>query len=324
LVDEPNNPPLTAAPGAADSVAGEPAAETPRPVEDIISRLKEARAGLRPAERRVADAVLGDVEFAVRASNAELAQRAGVSEPTVTRFCRTIGCRGVRDFKLRLAQSLVVGTAYFQQPPRIADNGSEAVLPYWSSVLHQAREAINEVDRQLDPQHVRTAVDMLAAARRVMVFGVGGGSTSIAQDTQYRLFRYGISVTAYSDGQLMRMVASTLGADDVVIAISATGRSAEVIDAARLAGEYHARVIAITQPGSPLAETADVVLGISIPEIPDVLKPTASRYAFLVVVDLLATGVAYRLGRDAQETLRRIKYNLVKLRDDEVLEPLGD
>jgi len=324
LVDEPNNPPVTAEPGAAGGVAHETAAEAPRPVEDIISRLKEARAGLRPAERRVADAVLGDVEFAVRASNAELAQRAGVSEPTVTRFCRTIGCHGVRDFKLRLAQSLVVGTAYFQQPPRIADNGSEAMLPYWSSVLHQAREAINEVDRQLDPQHVRTAVDMLAAARRVMVFGVGGGSTSIAQDTQYRLFRYGISVTAYSDGQLMRMVASTLGADDVVIAISATGRSAEVIDAARLAGEYHARVIAITQPGSPLTEAADVVLGISIPEIPDVLKPTASRYAFLVVVDLLATGVAYRLGRDAQETLRRIKYNLVKLRDDEVLEPLGD
>lgn len=322
MVDEPNTPPLADEASSAETAVA--AAGAPRPVEDIISRLKEARADLRPAERRVADAVLGDVEFAVRASNAELAQRAGVSEPTVTRFCRTIGCNGVRDFKLRLAQSLVVGAAYFQQPPRIADSDSGAVLPYWTSVLHQAHEAINEVDRQLDPQQVRAAVEMLATARRVMVFGVGGGSTSIAQDAQYRLFRYGISVTAYSDAQLMRMVASTLGADDVVIAISATGRSTEVVDAAQLARQYHARVIAITQPGSPLAGAADTVLGITIPEIPDVLKPTASRYAFLVVVDLLATGVAYRLGRDAQETLRRIKYHLVKLRDGDVLEPLGD
>ena len=184
--------------------------------------------------------------------------------------------------------------------------------------------SMSTAERQIDPQQIRAAVDMLASARRVFVFGVGGGSTAIAQDTQYRLFRYGVAVTAYSDAQLMRMVASTLGADDVVIAISATGRSPEVVESVDLALRYHARVIALTNPESVLAEAATLTLGLEIPEIADVLKPSASRFAYLVVIDLLATGVGYRLGRDAQETLRRIKYNLLSFRDGDVLEPLGD
>ena len=89
------------------------------PFDDLISRIKDLRGDLRPAEARVADVVLDDVEFAVRASNGKLAQAAGVSEPTVTRFCRTLGCDGVRDFKLKLAQSLVVGAIYFRTTPDV-------------------------------------------------------------------------------------------------------------------------------------------------------------------------------------------------------------
>ena len=83
-----------------------------KPIPDILSQIKDSYAELRPAERRVADTVLADVAFSVDASNAEIARRADVSEPTVTRFCRAIGCEGVRDFKLKLAQSVVVGRMY--------------------------------------------------------------------------------------------------------------------------------------------------------------------------------------------------------------------
>ena len=265
--------------------------------------------------------VLGDVEFAVRASNGILAQRAGVSEPTVTRFCRTIGCDGVRDFKLRLAQSLVVGTDYFRDPPHVQDSSR---LPYWNSVFRHASAAISQAERQLDESKVRAAVDILANAKRVLVFGVGGGSTALAQDTQYRLFRYGINVTAYSDTYLMRMASSTVGAEDALIVLSATGRTTEVLDATRIAHQYHAKVVAITRSGTRLAEAADVALTIDVPEVPEVLKPTASRFAFMVTIDLLATGIAYQLGIDAQENLRRIKYNLMSIREGEILEPLGD
>ena len=294
---------------------------TAPPFDDLISRIKDLRGDFRPAEARVADVVLDDVEFAVRASNGKLARAAGVSEPTVTRFCRTLGCDGVRDFKLKLAQSLVVGAIYFRTTPHVQERTR---LPFWNSVFRHAGAAIDLAERQLNEADVRAAVDILARARRVLIFGVSGGSTALADDTQYRLFRYGTDATAYSDTYLMRMAASTVGAEDAVIVLSATGRTPEVLDAAQIAQHYHAKVVAITRSGTKLAAAADVALTIDVPEIPDVLKPTASRFAFMVTIDLLATGIAYQLGGDAQETLRRIKYNLMNFREGEVLEPLGD
>ncbi len=290
---------------------------------DLISRIKDIRGELRPAERRVADAVLDDIEFAVRASNAELANRARVSQPTVTRFSRAVGCAGVRDFKMKLGQSLIVGSMYLGRPPALPDQ-MRSGLPYADLVFDQARAALDLAESQLDEARLRDAVSLIASANRVIVFGVGGGSTAIAQDTQYRLFRYGIDVTAYSDVYLMRMAASALGAGDAVIAISATGRTQEVLGPVRLAQQYQAKVVAITRPESELAEAADIAVTVDVPELSNVLKPTASRYAFLAIVDLIATGCGYALGLEAQETLRRIKYNLLNFREGEVLEPLGD
>src|SRR5881396_769543 len=110
-----------------------------KPIPDILSQIKDSYRELRPAERRVADVVLSDVTFSVDASNAEIARRADVSEPTVTRFCRAIGCVGVRDFKLKLAQSVVVGRLYLitAQPPVPTENGS----PLWNTVFGEARSA---------------------------------------------------------------------------------------------------------------------------------------------------------------------------------------
>ncbi|RVB46592.1 MurR/RpiR family transcriptional regulator, partial [Mesorhizobium sp. M7A.F.Ca.CA.004.05.1.1] len=127
-----------------------------RRIPDIISLVKDSYSELRPAERRVADVVLDDVKYAVDASNAALAQRAGVSEPTVTRFCRAIGCEGVRDFKLKLAQSLVVGALYLAKSPSVSnDNG----MPFWNAVFGEARRALQEAERQLDPAQLQKAAD---------------------------------------------------------------------------------------------------------------------------------------------------------------------
>ena len=95
----------------------------------------------------------------------------------------------------------------------------------------------------------------------------------------------------------MRMMAATMTRNDVVIAISTTGNATDVIDAATIAKGYGAMVIAITKPQSRLAAKADIVLGVHVPEAPDALKPTASRYALLAVVDLLAASTAYLQAR---------------------------
>lgn len=293
-----------------------------KPIPDLLSQIKDSYPELRPAERRVADVVLADVAFSVDASNAEIARRADVSEPTVTRFCRAIGCEGVRDFKLKLAQSVVVGRMYLRigQPPVPTENGS----PLWNTVFGEARNALNAVERQVDPAEVVKAADLIASAHQVAVFGLGGSSAALAQETQYRLFRYGVVVSAHSDPYVMRMTASTLKPNDLVIAISATGRTSEVIEAVALARHYRAKTICITAPDTELAKVCDVRLTVDIPEYPDTMKPTASRFAFLAIIDLVSAAAGYKLGASALETLRRVKYNVLAHRKGKELEPLGD
>lgn len=292
--------------------------------DDLLPRLAQLRAQLRPAERRVADVVLRDVEGAVRASNTQLALAAGVSEPTVTRFSRAMGCEGVRDFKIRLAQSFAAQSANAAPIPTQSARDETADLPYWNAVFGQASQAIGLAERQLNPAAALEAIGIIAQAKRVFCFGVGGGSTALAQDMQYRLFRHGIAVATYPDSYLMRMAAASMKKGDAAIAISATGRTRELLEAVQIARNSGGQVVAVTVPGSELAAAADVSLTVAVPEIFNLAKPTASRFAYLAILDLVATGVAYRLGPEGQETWRRVKLNLMRMREGEVLEPLGD
>lgn len=294
-----------------------------KPVPDILSQIKDSYGELTPAERRVADVVLADVTFSVDASNAEIARRAEVSEPTVTRFCRAIGCVGVRDFKLKLAQSVVVGRLYLT-PGEPATPPTADGSPLWSVVFGEARNALSAVERTVDPAEIVKAAELVASAHQVLVFGLGGSSAALAQETQNRLFRYGVVALAHSDPYILKMTAATLKPNDLVIAISGTGRTREVVEVVELARHYRAKAICITAPNTDLAAVCDVKLTVDIPEYPDPLKPTASRYAFLAIIDLLSTAVGYRLDPSARETLRRIKYTVLSHRKGKVLEPLGD
>jgi RpiR family transcriptional regulator, carbohydrate utilization regulator len=291
-------------------------------VPDIIARIKDSFADLRPAEQAVADAVLADVQAAVDASNAEIALRAGVSQPTVTRFCRAIGCEGVRDFKLQLARSLVVGDLYLAADPPMPPDAN--LPPFWTSVLTEAHEALHAVERQLDPALLLRAAEDIAAARHVAVLGLGGSSATLAEETRARLFRYGVGITAVEDPYLARMMAATFKPGDAFIAISQTGRTREVVEAIEIARHYGARTIAITTPDSDLAHAADIALTTQVAEYPDTLTPSAARFAFLTIIDLLSAATGYRMGPVARENLRRIKYAVLSQRPGSVLEPLGD
>lgn len=290
---------------------------------DIIAVIKDGFEALRPAERRVAEAVLADLRGAVAETNGELARRAGVSEPSVTRFCRAVGCEGVRDFKLKLAQSLVVGDLYLDATDPPMAEGEDAP-PFWGPVLHEARRALREVERQLAPAEILAVAEAVAGARRVATFGLGGSASPLAVETQHRLFRYGVPITAVTDPYVMRMTAASLRPQDVVIAVSASGKTREVIEAVELARHYRACTIAVTAARSPLAAAVELPLVVDIAEYPDTLLPTAARFAYLAIIDLLAAATGYRMGSAARENLRRIKYAVLNHREGQVLEPLGD
>jgi len=287
------------------------------PIEDIVARIREHKDELRPAERRVAEMVLADLAFATRASNAELARKADVSEPTVTRFCRAIGCDGVRDFKIRLAQSLAAGTLYVHRAV-LPDDDLSMLL---KKVTTSATDAMEIMLQQMDLEALRRAVDYLASCRSLEIFGVGAGSSVVARDAQLRFARLDMAASAHADGHMQLTAAAYAGPDTVVMGISHTGRTRELIQAMKLARKGGAKTIAITPPGSPLARSVDLVLPVRVPEDTDLYTPSVSRLAHLVLIDALSVAVALKRGPRVVENLKRIKLALAGNRLDPHADP---
>ncbi len=274
-----------------------------------MSRLQRVDQDLSPAERRVAEIVTADFEAATRMTIAELADGARVSQPTVTRFCRSLGCSSFSEFKISLATTLTVAAAYLKSE-RVFDDDAGQIA---HTIMMRAAGAVRECLDQLDTNVVGRAIEVLAAGRRIDLYGQGGGSAAMIEDAKLRFFRLGLPVAAYVDGHQQRMSAATLKPGDVVLAISNSGRSKPVIEAVEIARSFGAATVAITRPGTPLAQAAEIIIAITIAEGSDVMVPTPSRYAHMAVVDTLAAGVAKKLGPLARETLRRVRYTQARI-----------
>ena len=286
---------------------------------DILAALQQEKDMLSRSEQRIATLLFEDTAFAVNASIIELAARAEVSPPTVTRFCRRLGCQSFSEFKVRLAQSTFVGTRYLQPEQKLTDT-AEVV----ETILARAQTALYSLNNVIDPGAIEQAADKLAKAGMIYAFGSGGNSSMIASELENRLFRLGLRITASADHHMQLMMAASVRAGDVVIGSSVSGRNAELQRALTIAGEYKATTIAMTRPGTLVAGAAQLVLPIDLSEGKNVLRPTSVRYAFLAMVDIVATLVAMRRETASRETLRRVKHQMVAFRDPDDKEILGD
>jgi RpiR family carbohydrate utilization transcriptional regulator len=267
--------------------------------------LASARERLPAAERRVADLVLERPHELLSLSLSSVAQQAQVSEPTVIRCCRSLGCSGFADFKLRMAQSLASSPQFVH-----ADVGpGDSVAEMTAKVFGKAASTLLQVRSQLDPARLEAAIDLLASARRVECYGLGS-SGIVAADAQHKFFRLGLPSAAYSDAHVHGMAATMLRPGDAVVAFSASGRTVDLLSSVDLARESGADVIGITALGSPLAARCSVALEMLIDEDTDIYTPMTTRLAQLAVVDVLAVGVALRQGPELLVRLQRAKESL--------------
>jgi RpiR family transcriptional regulator, carbohydrate utilization regulator len=270
-------------------------------LEDIQSRLDS----LNKSERKVAEAILRDPSAATRYSIAALARAADVSEPTVNRFCRGFSATGFPDFKIRLAQSIATGTPYVGQNVEPDDTVAE----FADKIMLSTIASLDKARQSLDPKALGTVIDYLIQAKQINFFGMGG-SASVALDAQHKFFRFNIPVTSYDDALMQRMVAAGAQVGDVIVLISYTGRTKEAVEIAKVARANGATVIGITNPESPLAECCTAVLGVTAPEDTEVYMPMSSRIIHLTVIDILATGVTLKRGKDFLSYLKKIKESL--------------
>ncbi|WP_322996771.1 SIS domain-containing protein [Castellaniella sp.] len=268
---------------------------------DLHGRLSQ----LSRAAARVAQFIIAQPADASRMAISELAEVAQVSEPTVIRLCRTLGYGGWPDFKVQLAASLISGVPYVHS----ALNPHDDIPTLSNKIFDNAVSALLRVRDTLAPDQVARAIDRLSQARRIEFHGLGN-SGIVANDAQLKFFRFDLAVVAYTDSHTQSMAAALLGPQDVLIAISHSGRSRELLDATALAQSNGCPIIAITASGSPLAGLADILLQSDIQEDTDLYSPMISRLAHLAIIDVLALGLALRCGAQASHALGRTKQGL--------------
>lgn len=292
-----------------------------RNVVDIVVRLQRLEQDGSKSDRALAALVLSDLNFASTAPISDIAAKIDVSEPTVTRFCRSLGCEGIRDFKFRLAQAIAVGGQYLTQAKTAPSADEQRVADL---VGDAATASIRSTLAKLDHAQLHQVAEQLCGCERVLCLGSGGTSSMLATEMQNRLFRLGLNVISQVDGELQRMFASVANTQTVVLAFSTSGHAQSVIDATVVARQYGAKTIAITAPGSVLARAAETVIACQFTEDGNLFKPTSSRFGLLAVVDVLAMTVAEMQGPKVLEGLRRIKQSLNSFKIEDPRLPLGD
>lgn len=279
--------------------------------QPILGEISKARSSLRKSEVKVADFVLSQPEQVMHMRIVDLAQEAQVSEPTIVRFCRAIGCNGFQEFKVRIAQETAV-TNNIGQFAIVADDSIEDIC---SKIADTTIQRLHQIKALLNPQQVAAAANAISSAKRVEFYGFGA-SGAVATDAQHKFFRLQVATAAYSDPHMQSMSAVTLGEKDVVVAISQSGRTRDLMHSIALAQQHDALVVSLAPENTPVSEAADLPIHINIEEDTEQFTPMTSRIAHLMVIDMLAVAVTQRRGPDFSAHLNAIKRSIKSLRID--------
>ncbi len=284
----------------------------------MLERIRAAIPALPPAEQRVAHLLLQDARSFATLPVGELAARSQVSKPTVVRFCRSVGYDGLADFKLKLAGSVNEGVPFVHRAVDDDDKASDIVVKVIDNAVAAMLRYRNAAGSQAIERAIAALTDTGRASsqgRRIEFYGVGN-SGIVAQDAQHKFFRLGVTATSVSDGHMQVMSATMLKPGDCAVIISNSGRSRDLLDVAEIARRKGATVIVITASGSLLAREAlsapqHVLLAADHPEDADRYSPMVSRLLHLLIIDILTTGVALRLGSaQLRPLLQEMKKNL--------------
>lgn len=278
---------------------------------EVTQKISEQLSSMRKSERKVAEYILANPGEIIHMRIVDLATEAQVSEPTVVRFCRAVGCSGFQEFKLNLAQQLASSPSFGQ----IAVTETDTIAEYKRKVFDSTVDTLLNVRDKIDARALEAAVTAIAAAKRVEFFGFGA-SGAVAADAQHKFFRLQMATAAHSDHHMQSMSAMSMAPGDVVVAISQSGRTSSLLRSMEMAKAQGATVIGLGPSGSPVTRKSSIPLEVDVEEDIELYTPLSSRIAHLVVIDVLAIGVAQRKGPQLQEHLLKLKKGLYNLREE--------
>lgn len=297
----------------------------------VRARVQAGLAGFSRVQRRIAEAFLDDPAGFAHGTLADISEATGASEPTIVRFCTRLGFSGYREFRQRAIEEIEASPA--GDDANVRETLLKASRENGRLSMEQIRtllriSAIDALETAFTANKDRTYDEVartIAAARRVVVFGIGGSSAVIAEEMHNRLFRLNIQCNWYSDSYMQRMAAATLGKNDVAFFISSTGRPRALLDSADLAKHYGAGCLGIAPAESPLGRLLDSCINISPDgQQVDDFQPSPMRYAQLFVLDTIAFRVASLIESQATQSLSRTRASVQALHGVIPNQPIGD
>ncbi|GAA3012668.1 MurR/RpiR family transcriptional regulator [Tetragenococcus solitarius] len=267
-------------------------------------------------ERNIADYALNNMKKVSRMTIKEFANAAGVSEASVVRFCKNIGVKGFREFKLVLNQELVLrgkdSDFNIVKKHRKEELTSQDIL---FNTLELDRLAVDQLFNTLDTKSVEQAVKRIAKSNIVVVYGAGA-SSMVAEDLTHKFTKLGLSTFFNRDFHYMLSIVLNMQEGDTFIAISTTGQTQEVLELSELAKKRKGTVISITTlQKSKLVKQSDILLSTPVLEEYFRVANLATRISQLVVVDVLYMNLYEKFDEEVTPKLFELRDAVKKYRN---------
>ncbi len=271
----------------------------------VSSRVQASLPDMPAAMVKIAEVLLETPSAPIELSITELAEKAGTSAATVTRFCRVIGYSGYTQFRVGVASDIGRGDAHESWRADIGrefhpeDTPREVVR----TLLNEHVRALETTARLVDLDDVQSVARAIATCRHLDIYGIGGSGV-MAEELQARLYRIGVSAHYWQEVHGGLTSAALQSKNSVAIGISNSGRTDETIQMLSQAASAGAFTIAITHEStSPLATVADVTIGTAAPD--PYLQPDdlSAKHSQLMVLDLLYLLVAQETFADTATRL---------------------
>lgn len=269
----------------------------------ILLKIKEIYEELDVNERKIADYMLNDLDKIIELPIRLLSEESGASQAAWVRFCKMIGYSGLKDLKrdyILNVRGQVKSDLKEMEQTYTDIQGYEKIEDIIANVSYLNQKSIEDTRLILDANALQAAADAISQAKRVAILGMGA-SALVAQDAAYKFLRIGVNSLASLDFHMQLTSTSLLDSEDIVIIISYSGRTKEMVECLDIAKSRGCKTTCITKYGkNPISNMSDIVLSLSAAEIEKRSGAMGSRIAQLNVIDILFTAVANQ------------KYELVK------------
>ncbi|MEK4297914.1 MurR/RpiR family transcriptional regulator [Oceanobacillus sp. FSL W8-0428] len=266
----------------------------------FIAKISSYQNTFTKSEKKVSDFVQANMESTIYMTVTELAERIGVGETTVLRFCRKMGFKGYQSFKMAVTKEVAKSTHdVFDETNKDEFNETDEVHFIVQKALSNNIQALKETASIIETSELEKAIDYIISSKRIIFYGVGvSGNT--AADARDKFIRIGRSTEAFVDSHMQAMSATTLTKEDMAVGISVSGSTKDTVDALKIAKENGAKILSITHfTRSPITKISDVVLLTGGRETALQGGSMSAKIAQLFVIDMLCNGVASQLKEKA-------------------------